>query len=189
MACVWCSFTAESIIIYRIGYWRYSIFPNRPQCKIPPFETLSVVIQHRITQTSSLSWKLTQSSTERYNYQCRLTISISRCSILFKSWLWVLLYPPEWSNLEKVVVCLTHICQVDRSILIIWTSAFPILGVSGVPFILFLFYFEYTFLLANSEVLDQTPRSAASDLGLHCLPTSQKWDAMLIWVKDAFDEK
>ena len=26
------------------------------------------------------------------------------------------------------------------------------------------------------------PRSAASDLGLHCLPMSQKWDARLIWV-------
>ena len=37
-------------------------------------------------------------------------------------------------------------------------------------------------MLANSEDPDQTPRSAASDLGLHCLPGSQKWDAMLIWV-------
>ena len=30
---------------------------------------------------------------------------------------------------------------------------------------------------------DQTPRFAASDLGLHCLPMSHKKDAMLIWVK------
>ena len=28
------------------------------------------------------------------------------------------------------------------------------------------------FLLANSEDPDQTPRSVASDLGLHCLPMS-----------------
>ena len=49
----------------------------------------------------------------------------------------------------------------------------------------FLFYFEYIFLLANSEEPDQTPRSAASDLGLHCLPTSHKWDARLIWVNEA----
>ena len=27
------------------------------------------------------------------------------------------------------------------------------------------------------------PHSAASDLGLHCLPTSHKKDASLIWVK------
>ena len=27
-----------------------------------------------------------------------------------------------------------------------------------------------------------TPRSAASDLGLHCVHMSQKWDARLIWV-------
>ena len=37
-------------------------------------------------------------------------------------------------------------------------------------------------MLADSEDPDQTPRSAASDLGLHCLPVSQKWDARLIWV-------
>ena len=36
-------------------------------------------------------------------------------------------------------------------------------------------------MLANSEDPDQTPRSAASDLGLHCLPMSPKWDARLIW--------
>ena len=30
-------------------------------------------------------------------------------------------------------------------------------------------------MLANSEDPDQTPRSAASDVGLHCLPMSQKW--------------
>ena len=31
-------------------------------------------------------------------------------------------------------------------------------------------------LIANSEDPDQTPRSAASDLGLHCLPiTGLKW--------------
>ena len=34
----------------------------------------------------------------------------------------------------------------------------------------------------NSEDPDQTPHSAASDLGLHCLPMSQKWDDRLIWV-------
>ena len=35
----------------------------------------------------------------------------------------------------------------------------------------------------NSEDPDQTPRSAASDLGLHCLPVSQNWDAKFMWVK------
>ena len=34
-------------------------------------------------------------------------------------------------------------------------------------------------MLANSEDTDQTPRSAASDLGLHCLPVSQKRDAII----------
>ena len=36
---------------------------------------------------------------------------------------------------------------------------------------------------ANSVDPNQTSRSAASDLGLHCLPMSPKWDAKLKWVK------
>ena len=35
---------------------------------------------------------------------------------------------------------------------------------------------------ANSVDTDQTPRSAASDLGLHCLPMSHLWDARHKWV-------
>ena len=38
-------------------------------------------------------------------------------------------------------------------------------------------------LYANSADPDQTPRSAASDLGLHCLPRSRKRDTRLMWVK------
>ena len=38
-------------------------------------------------------------------------------------------------------------------------------------------------LNANSVNPDQTPRSAASDLGLHCLPMSLLWDVRLKWVK------
>ena len=67
---------------------------------------------------------------------------------------------------------------MDPTILINWTSPFPILGVPGI-FFSFLFYFEKIFVLANSEDPDQTPRS---DLGLHCLPVSHKGDARLIWV-------
>ena len=36
---------------------------------------------------------------------------------------------------------------------------------------------------ANSKDPDQTPRSVASDLGLHCLHMSLLWDARLKWVK------
>ena len=39
---------------------------------------------------------------------------------------------------------------------------------------------------ANSGDPDQTPcKTAASDLGLHYLPMSQKKDASHIWVKNA----
>ena len=36
---------------------------------------------------------------------------------------------------------------------------------------------EFPAFNANSIDPDQTPRSAASDLGLHCLPMSLLWDA------------
>ena len=36
---------------------------------------------------------------------------------------------------------------------------------------------------ANSVDPDQTLHSAASDLGLHCLPMSRLWDARHKWVK------
>ena len=38
-------------------------------------------------------------------------------------------------------------------------------------------------LFANSEAPDQTPRSAASDLGLHCLPVNLLGVTRLQWVK------
>ena len=37
-------------------------------------------------------------------------------------------------------------------------------------------------LFANSEDPDQTPRSAASDLGLHCLPITLLGVSQLKWV-------
>ena len=36
---------------------------------------------------------------------------------------------------------------------------------------------------ANSVDPDQMPHSAASDLGLHCLPMFHLWDARHKWVK------
>ena len=38
-------------------------------------------------------------------------------------------------------------------------------------------------MLANSGEPDQTPRFAASDLVLHCLPMSHKKDTRPLWVK------
>ena len=45
---------------------------------------------------------------------------------------------------------------------------------------------EISELSANSVYPDQTPRSAASDLGLHCLQMSLLWDARLTWVNVFF---
>ena len=59
---------------------------------------------------------------------------------------------------------LVHPYQLDES--------FPTLGLSGVRFH-FYSISEIDIPVANSEDPDQMPRSAASDLGLHCLSMSQ----------------
>ena len=61
-------------------------------------------------------------------------------------------------------------------------STFFFMGVRSV-FFLFLSNFSMKFLKANRIAPDGTPRSAASHLGLFCLPMSHKKDARLIWVK------
>ena len=44
------------------------------------------------------------------------------------------------------------------------------------------FFIYKTFFKANSREPDVTPWSAASGLGLHCLPMSHKKDARCIWL-------
>ena len=51
-----------------------------------------------------------------------------------------------------------------------------------VTFLLLTCFIEFLVFNANSVDPDQTPRSAASDLGLHCLPVFLLWDARLKWV-------
>ena len=69
---------------------------------------------------------------------------------------------------------------MDSPIIINWVSPLSFLGVLGVIFFLiFLSYFSMKFLCANRIAPDGTPRSAASHLGLCCLPMSHKKDARL----------
>ena len=75
---------------------------------------------------------------------------------------------------------LNHIWLVDFSILIQWTSPFPVLRVSGVLFHFISFRIEIPVSKQCRPWTDA--RSAASVLGLHCLPRSPKRDARLIWV-------
>ena len=51
-----------------------------------------------------------------------------------------------------------------------------------VSFIILSCFIEISELNANSVDPDQTPHSAASDLGLHCFPVSLSWDSRRIWV-------
>ena len=66
---------------------------------------------------------------------------------------------------------------MDPSILINWKSPFSVLGVSEV-----LFDFGFIFIEIHVSKLCR-PCTAASDLGLHCLAWSKKWDDRLTWVK------
>ena len=83
---------------------------------------------------------------------------------------------------KKIIRNLTHLCRVDSSNSTLWTDTFPISGVSG-WFLLLSCFVGVAEVNANSVDPDQTPRSAASDLGLYCLPMSLLWDARLKWVK------
>ena len=68
---------------------------------------------------------------------------------------------------------------MDFPIIINWMSPLSYLGVLGVILFLFLSHFSMKFLHANRIAPDGTPRSAASHLGLFCLPMSHKRDARL----------
>ena len=60
---------------------------------------------------------------------------------------------------------------MDSSTITLWIDTFPIKGLPE-SFLLLPCFIEIHILNANNVDPDQTPRSAASDLGLHCLPMS-----------------
>ena len=59
-----------------------------------------------------------------------------------------------------------------------WTGLFSIAG-----FVLLVCFIEIRIFDVNSVDPDQTPHSAASDLGLHCLPVTFMGVSRLKWVK------
>ena len=63
---------------------------------------------------------------------------------------------------------LTHFILNRLSHTIYWKSPISVLGMSG--YIMYIFLEKKAKLFANSGDPDQTTRSAASDLGLRCLP-------------------
>ena len=70
---------------------------------------------------------------------------------------------------------------MGTSIITICIGPFQKMGVWSV--LLLPYFTEIPRLNANRLEPDPTTRSAASDLGLHCLPMSLLWDATHIWVK------
>ena len=83
-------------------------------------------------------------------------------------------------------ICLDYLDTLTRcrrkrlSHTIYWMSPISILGTSGYEVYIFLEKMAKVF--ANSGDPDQTPRSAASDLGLHCLPITLLRVSRLQWV-------
>ena len=73
---------------------------------------------------------------------------------------------------------------MDSSTLTLWPGPFPVKGVSG-KFLLLPWFTEIPVLNTNSADPDQMPYSAASDLGLHCLPMYFLWDTRLKLVNEA----
>ena len=71
---------------------------------------------------------------------------------------------------------------MGSSTLPLWTDPFPAERVSGL-ILLLPCSIEITLFNAHSVDPDQTPRSAASDLGVHCFLISLLWDARYKWVK------
>ena len=66
---------------------------------------------------------------------------------------------------------------MDSSILTIWTGAFQIEKKSDKLIFIITTFIEIRVLNSNSVDPDQTSRSEASDLVLHCLLMSNLWDA------------
>ena len=73
---------------------------------------------------------------------------------------------------------------MDFSTLTLWTGPFQVKDVSG-WFLLLPWFTEIPVFNANSIDPDQMPRSAASDLGLRCLPMSHLWYKWHKWVNSS----
>ena len=67
-----------------------------------------------------------------------------------------------------------------------WKNQIFILGTYGYDIYIFLEK-KMVKLFANSGEPDQTPRSAASDLGLHCLPVTLLRVSQLQWYNRLFN--
>ena len=150
-------------------------------------QTFSVHIER--SSTSSLKHHsdiniITNTMTKRRVFAKVLSIK-SRC-LLFRSCIDVeatlyLRHVPAVYCLKRIkIICrqtrLNPLCRVDSATSTLWTSHFLIEGVSG-SFSLLLCFIEIPVFNAKSVDPDQTPRSVASDLGLHCLHESFLWDS------------
>ena len=90
---------------------------------------------------------------------------------------------PVMKLIQQTKQTIGYLCRMDFSTFTLLTGPFPIWGVFGY-ILLIPCFIEIPVFNANSVDRDQTPRSAASDLGLHCLSMSLLGDARLKWVNN-----
>ena len=91
-------------------------------------------------------------------------------------------YPPTPPPTPEIILILLTHCILNRlSHTMYWKNPISILGTSRYE--IYIFLEKMAKLFANGGDPDQTPRSAASDLGLHCLPITLLRVSRLHWVK------
>ena len=74
---------------------------------------------------------------------------------------------------------MTYLCLMKFPSIINWTNPFQIKGLLDIN-LHFFFKFSKQIMYVKSAELDQTPRSVASCLVLHCLTNPHKMTAMLM---------
>ena len=96
---------------------------------------------------------------------------------------WLLLRGNCCCRLYYILMFLTHFRLTRLPHIIYCKSQISILGMSGYMHMIQIFLEKMAKLCPNSGDTDQMPRSAASDLGLHCLLITLLGDSRLKWIK------
>ena len=93
----------------------------------------------------------------------------------------------EVCDIQLYLLCFTDNPFIPSGFIYLYSLDRFISNKRGVWLVFNISMFYRNFCKANSVGPDQTPRSAASDLGLHCLPMSLLWDGRHKRVNDLYN--
>ena len=140
---------------------------------------------HRYELNKALWWLTRKQLSKLNSISFKLAYTWEAANLIHKKNYWYLENRKNHSSSKFIIFtrtesfspCLTlFFCPINFSILINWTSPFPNFGCT------FSFLFQIEIPVSKRCRPWSEVRSAASDLGLHCLPRSQKWDTRHEWV-------